>query len=279
MPQLEDWLVGGTVWATVILVCLLSFGCHERTATKEAPPFRIVATDAGFQAPDALAAGVRHIVFENRGSEIHEGMLVKLPKGMSADDYVAAVRKGSLFPEGAVDYSGPGLTSPGRTAEMWLRVDPGQYIIICWNKDHDKTTPVHSFTVEEIGAPDDQPPKEDVVLKLFDYRFELSRPLRKGTEVIRVETPGPNMHEVDIYRLNEGSTVEDLKRWRKQHENGPAPAEALGGALDSHDIKRVVWLRKEFVPGRYVLHCEMPITNTKLTHDDVGMVREIEIRE
>jgi hypothetical protein len=65
----------------------------------------------------------------------------------------------------------------------------------------------------------------------------------------------------------------------KAHENGPAPAVALGGALDSHDIKRVVWLRKEFVPGRYVLHCEMPVTNTKLTHADVGMVREIEIKE
>jgi len=162
---------------------------------------------------------------------------------------------------------------------MWLGLDPGQYIIICWNKGHDKTTPVHSFTVEEIGATDDRPPKEDVVLKLFDYRFELDHPLRKGVQVIRVETLGPNMHEVDIYRLNAGSTVEDLRRWRKEHENGPASAEALGGALDSHDIKRVVWLRKNFVPGRYVLHCEMPVTNTKLTHDDVGIVREFEIKE
>ena len=49
-------------------------------------------------------------------------MLVKLPKGMSANDYVAAVKAGSLFPEGALDYSGPGLTSPGETAEMWLKV-------------------------------------------------------------------------------------------------------------------------------------------------------------
>jgi hypothetical protein len=162
---------------------------------------------------------------------------------------------------------------------MWLRVDPGQYIIICWNKGHDKTTPVHSFTVEEIGAADDRPPKEDVVMKLSDYRFELDRALRKGLQVIRIETPGPTMHEVDIYRLHEGSTVEDLKRWRKEHEGGPAPAEALGGALDSHDIKRVVWLRKEFVPGHHVLHCEMPVTNTKLTHADVGMVQEIEIKE
>jgi hypothetical protein len=198
---------------------------------------------------------------------------------MSPDDYVAVVKKGNLFPEGALDYSGLGLTSPGVTAEMWLKVDPGRYIIICWNNGHAKTTPVHKFTVEEIGAADDRPPKEDVVLKLFDYRFELNRALRKGVQVIRVETPGPNMHEVDIYRLHEGSTVEDLRRWRKAKEDGPSPAEALGGALDSHDIKRVVWLRKEFIPGRYVLHCEMPVTNTKLTHDDVGMVREIEVKE
>jgi hypothetical protein len=229
--------------------------------------------------PDKLTAGLRHIVFENRGSEIHEGMLVKLPKGMSADDYVAVVKKENLFPEGALDYSGLGLTSPGVTAEIWLRVDTGKYIIICWNKGHDKTTPVHSFTVEEIGAADDRPPKEDVVLTLFDYRFELDCALCKGVQVIRVETPSPNMHEVDIYRLHEGSTVEDLKRWRKQQENNPSPVEALGGPLDSHDIKRMVWLRKEFAPGHYVFDCEMPVTNTKLTHADVGMVREIEIKE
>ena len=78
---------------------------------KEAPRFRIVATDAVFEAPDRLAAGLRHIPFENRGSEIHEGMLVKLPRGTSANDYVAAVNKGLLFPEGALDYSGPGLTN------------------------------------------------------------------------------------------------------------------------------------------------------------------------
>lgn len=270
--------IAATHCAALFTVCLLSFAC-QKEALNETPPFRIVATDAGFEAPDKLAAGLRHIVFENRGSEIHERMLVKLPKGMSPDDYVAAVKKGSLFPEGALDYSGPGLTSPGVTAEMWLKVDPGNYIIICWNKDHDKTTRVHSFIVEETGAADDQPPKEDAVLKLFDYRFELDRALRKGVQVIRIETPGPAMHEVDIYRLHEGSSVADVSRWRKERENGPSPAEALGGALDSHDINRVVWLRKKFAPGRYVLHCEMPVTSTKLTHADVGMVREIEIRE
>jgi hypothetical protein len=268
---------------TLFIACLISVSCQRHSADRETTPFRIVATDSGFEAPAALAAGLRHVIFENRGSEIHEAMLVKLAKGMSADDYVAAVKKGSLFPQGALDYSGPGLTSPGETAEMWLKVDPGQYIIICWNDGHAKTTPVHPFTVEELGLTGDRPPKEDLVLKLFDYRFELDGNLHKGTHVIRIETPGPNMHEVDFYRLHDGQTLAELKSWRKQKHPGPAPAEALGGALDSHDINRVVWLRKNFTPGHYVLHCEMPVTNapvgSDLTHADVGMVREIEIKE
>src|SRR6476646_726607 len=134
--------VNAVCGAILSVACLISAGCRQKVAEKDAPPLRIVGTDAGFEAPDGVAAGLRHIVFENHGSEIHECMLVRLPKGMSAQDYVAAVKKGSLFPEGALDYSGPGLTSPGETAEMWLRVDPGQYILICWNGDHDKTTPV-----------------------------------------------------------------------------------------------------------------------------------------
>jgi len=264
---------------TLIAACLLDVSCQRRGAEKEVPPFRIIATDAGFEASAGVAAGLRHVIFENHGSEIHEAMLVKLPTGMTANDYVAAVKAGSLFPECGLDYSGPGLTSPGETAEMWLKVDPGQYIIICWNGGHAKTTPVHPFTVEEVGAHDNRVPKEDLVLKLFDYRFELDGSLHQGPQVIRIETPGPGMHEVDIYRLYEGRTVADLNAWRKQQGHGTAPAQALGGALDSHDIHRVVWLRKNFPPGRYVLHCEMPVTNTDLTHADLGMVQEIEIKD
>jgi hypothetical protein len=195
--------IDATRRAMLVAACLISISCHRKVVEKDTPPFRIIATDAGFDAPNGVAAGLRHIVFENRGTEIHEAMLVKLPKGMSANDYVAAVKSGSLFPKGALDYSGPGLTSPGETSEMWLRVDPGQYIIICWNSGHAKTTPVHPFTVHDIGA-DDETPKEDLVLKLVDFRFELEGNLHKGVQIIRVETPGPAMHEVDFFRLRRG---------------------------------------------------------------------------
>src|SRR5207253_5559004 len=63
-------------------------------------------------------------------------------------DYVSAVRKGSLFPAGALDYSGPGLTSPGESVEVWVKLDPGQYILICWNDGHARSTPPRPITVE-----------------------------------------------------------------------------------------------------------------------------------
>jgi hypothetical protein len=267
----RDLCGGRFLW---VLLFLLLAGCGQNV--KEVPPFRIVATDSGFEAPGGLAAGMRHIIYKNRGSKIHEAMLVRLAKGMTPDDYTAEVKKGELFPKGALDYSGPGLTSPGRTAEMWLKVDPGDYVLICWN--HAKTVKLQPFIVEDVGAPDHNPPKEDVVIRLSDYRFEFSHPLRKGIQVIRVETPGPSMHELDFYRLHEGQTMADVHRWSKQKVRDQAPFDALGGALDSHDTTRVVWLRKEFTPGRYVLHCEMPIANSELTHDDVGMIQEIEIK-
>ena len=119
----------------LVITCVLELSC--RPTVKEPPPFHIVATDAGFEAPAGLAAGRRHIIYENHGTKIHEAMLVRLATGMTAGDYAAAVKKGELFPQGALDYSGPGLMSPGKTAEMWLKVDPGNYVLICWN--HAKT--------------------------------------------------------------------------------------------------------------------------------------------
>lgn len=132
------------LWAAVLLVT----GC---AAKEETPPVRIVALDRAFEAPQGIAAGLRHIIFENRGSEIHEAMFVKLPPGMTTESYLAALKSGVSFPKGAVDYSGPGLTSPGESVELWLKLDPGEYTLICYNHGHASTTRVHSSASRASG--------------------------------------------------------------------------------------------------------------------------------
>jgi hypothetical protein len=158
------------------------------------------------------------------------------------------------------------------------------WILICWNNGHARSTAPRPVTVEYTIS-DDLPPKEDVSVKLVDFRFELAGRLRKGMQINRIENSGPSMHEMDIFRLHEGKTLADVRRWRKDDGRGSAPADAMGGVLDSHDLKRVIWMRKTFAAGRYILHCEMPEvtnsqpTNREITHADLGMVREIEIEE
>ena len=55
-----------------LIACLSGVSCHRPSGHVEAASFRIIATDAGFEAPDLVPAGMRHIRYENHGSEIHE---------------------------------------------------------------------------------------------------------------------------------------------------------------------------------------------------------------
>lgn len=269
--------MNGVVPRTVAAVCLLASGVADG-----ADGIRIVATDAELEAPRTMPAGMRHIIFENHGQQVHEAMFMKLTSAMSVAGFQKQLDEGVLFPEGVLDYSGAGLMSPGGTTEVWLPLDPGEYVLICWN--HARNS-VRALTVSEGKRVDDAPPKEDAVLLMRDFQFELQGHLKKGTRVIKVRSAGPSLHEADLFRLHPGHSASDVQRWYKNDLADPAPADALGGVLDSSDTNHVVWLRHSFSPGRYVFHCATPLdTHAKSgehspVHADVGMVMTFEVDE
>jgi hypothetical protein len=243
---------------------------------------RIVATDKELVAPKTIPAGVRHVVFENHGKQIHEAMFVKLIDGMTVDGFRRQVNEGILFPEGALDYSGPGLMSPGENTELWLSLDPGDYVLMCW--EHQRSS-IRGLTVTDGKRIDDTPPKEDAVLLLSDFKFELQGHLKKGTRIIKVQSLGPSLHEADLFRLHSGHTAADVHHWYEDGLHDPAPADALGGVLDSSDTQHIRWLRRSFTSGQYVFRCGLPMsTNAKssdhaLTHADAGMLMTFQVTE
>lgn len=275
------------VWITVCAAVAICACSKRPTPETNGDAVIIIATDSGFVVPDTLHEGLNHIAYENRGTTIHECMFIRLPDGLGAHEYLAAVKAGYAFPEGAIDCSGPGLTSPGQRVEVWVPLERGRYLLGCWFKGHLTQIQPHGIVV--LGAPKTaiMPPREDATLKLIDFRFELTTPIRRGVQTIRVETVGPSMHEVDCYRLDGGHTVDDIRAWYKNHQDGPLPATAISGVLDSHDLSRVVWLRQTFEPGRHVFWCSMPMIQSgnesdagaaaDVTHDQAGMVLEFDV--
>lgn len=261
-------------------------GCAPGDRSEPASPrgeLRISATDEGFASPDSVSSGMVHVIFENHGSTIHEVMFIKLPEGMDAEGYLSEVRGGTAFPKGAIDYAGPGLTSPGGRVEQWVNLDPGRYLLACWFRRHLTTNPARTLTVSASPPGNVAPPAENVILRLLDFRFELEGQFASGPQVVRVETIGPSLHEVDVFRLHQSKTLADLRAWHAGGKAGPAPAEAIGGVLDSHKIPVTVWLRSTFRPGRYVLWCGMdmvpdaPGQAKGATHADAGMFLEFEV--
>jgi len=265
-----------TCLGIVAVVCL--FTPHFAWA---AEAVQIVATDNGLEAPTTMRAGMRHVIFENRGTQLHEAMFLKLQAGMTLEGFRRQINEGILFPEGAMDYSGPGLLSPGERTELWLPVDPGEYVMICWN--HMRKS-IRGFTVPDAERVDDTPPKEDAVLVLRDFRFELQGQLKSGMRVLKVQSLGSSLHEADLFRLHSGRSATDVQHWYKEDDlKGPAPADALGGVLDTQDRQHIVWLRRNFTPGQYVFHCAVPMNphaksgEHSTTHADVGMVMTFEV--
>ncbi|HEX6790224.1 MAG TPA: hypothetical protein VF247_02850 [Candidatus Krumholzibacteria bacterium] len=243
----------------------------------------VAATDSSFVIPDTLRTGLNHFVFENRGHEVHECMFIHLPDGMSAEDFVAQVRSGIAFPEGAKDCSGPGLTSPGESVEMWVPLEEGRYITGCWLGDHMRTRKPTEFVVH--GAPPTAiaPPRDDVTVRMADFRFEMAGKLTAGERVLHYVTMGPSMHEADVIRLDEGRTIDDVREFFKR-EGGTPPGIIAGGSMDSHDLERETWVKLNFVPGRYVFWCDMPMIQSSekqapdaphVTHADAGMFKEV----
>ena len=165
-------------------LCLASVGCRPQTGEKERASFRIIATDAAFEAPDNVPAGLRHILFENRGTEIHESMLVKLAPGMSAEDYVAQVKKGQLFPTGGSDYSGPepapfdslgdALDNHDIRRVVWLRRNfPG--VISCSARCRSPPTAKRPIENPRTRTSDDARNRSEGVMKPFLLTFPATR--------------------------------------------------------------------------------------------------------
>ncbi|MBK8502157.1 MAG: hypothetical protein IPL46_08095 [Saprospiraceae bacterium] len=162
---------------------------------------------------------------------------------------------------------------------------PGDYIMGCWFNSHitsiaPQTAHVYDDTTSKIFVP--QP---DAILKMIDYKFVLDRPLKKGIQVLQVETIGPSMHEVDFFRLHPDITFEDFWEWQHNGRKGPTPATAIGGVLNSHNMKGFVWIKQNYKVGRYVIWCDMPLMmkdsslSEDVVHADLGMFMQFEIKD
>jgi hypothetical protein len=250
-----------------------SFDPATHTAT-------IYAKDFTFDAPDSITAGVTTFHLVNDGPNLHHVQLVRLDSGKTAADLEAALKKPGPFPAWAVLVGGPNAPSPGASFDATLDVKEGNYMLVCL-VDIPEHTPhfakgmVRPMKVVAASGTPATLPTPDVTIALTDYAFDVKGNLTAGKHTIKIENMGPQPHEMELIKYNDGKTMKDLDAWMNDPK-GPPPATAIGG-VSATAIGTPSFVNVDLTPGKYVMICFIPDAKDGKPHVAHGMMKEFTV--
>ena len=236
----------------------------------------VTATDYGFVAPAEIPAGLTAIRLVNQGPSLHHIQLMKFEGDKTLDDFLAAL-KGEHPPAWATPAGGPAPPEVGGTSTSIESLEPGNYALICFIPAPDGMPHVTKgmFRALKVVGPSGgavPEPEADIVVRLVDYDFELSRPLTAGKHTIRVENAGPQPHEIAIVRLNPGKKPMDFTAWGMKPV-GPPPGTIHGG-LSGIMPGAHSFIEVDLPPGEYGLLCFLPDAKDGKPHFVHGMAKQ-----
>lgn len=260
---------------------------------------------------DQIGSGWTTFRYKNRSEHTHFFLIEKLPlfdkngdgtsEQMTLDDWIEDLGKpfqnlmddligrahtypGASFGAWAVEYvGGVGLTAPGETSEITLRLDPGLYVIECYVKTDDGTFHavegmVEEFAVAEKSNAAGPPPNPSLRLTLSTARgIELAGSVdRPGMHTVEVFFEDQAFygnfvqHDVNLVRLDGATDLDRVASWLDWRVVGgdpwfptfggmttPAPAVFLGGAQEGLPGS-TAYFRVHLERGDYAWIAELP---------------------
>ncbi len=283
----------GTRFGACLAIAALLAGCtpdrHEvkgasgsEDSSAKPAAVTVTASDYAFDAPDSMAAGAVTVQLVNHGKELHQAQLIRLEQGKSLADVAQVLKSGGPIPSWIKFMGGPNGIAPGQEAQATAVLSPGNYAYICLIPSPDGV--VHAakgmarpFTVTEASSTTaSQLPPADVTLKLLDYDFQASQPLKAGRQTIMVENVGPQAHEVVLLKLAPGKKTEDFAMWAEHGMKGPPPAQPLGGVTILDKGGRGSFTA-DLTPGDYGFICFYPDQKDGKPHLVHGMMKTFKV--
>src|SRR5207237_787430 len=153
-----------------------------------------------------------HLV--NDGPSIHHAQIVRLDSGKTVADLGAAMKNPGPPPAWAVFVGGPNAPDPSASSDAAFNLTPGDYAVLCLvdipdHVPHFAKGMVHPLTVVAASGPAAPEPTADATVTLSDYSFAVKAPLTAGKHTVKVTNNGPQLHELELIRLEPGKTVKD----------------------------------------------------------------------
>lgn len=268
--------------APALLAALAACAPKPGAAPAAAPQeVTFVATEFAFTGPDTIAPGFTTVHLVNQGTQDHHLILGRLDDGKTLQDLMTFVKEHPSAEPPYLSWRGAAnAVATGGSDGATVDLPAGSYVAICFIPDPtDRRAHLTKGMIKEVtvaGTPHvAQAPEAHGEIRLKDFAFELPA-LAAGTHTFHVINDGPQTHELQLIRLNDGATSQDYLAAMGPDAKGPPPGVMLGGpgaysrGLDGY------WT-VTLTPGSYVFLCFVPDPASGMPHMMKGMVREFTI--
>lgn len=219
--------------AAVASLILAACGGDEPEPEGPPPPsVQLAAGPGSFTIGGSFRPGVNRITFNNAGERPRNAQLVRLDAGFTPQQLFDVIAANERWPEWATYVGGPGLTAPGRSMSYEVDLEVAQYVILSLLPDNGgalRAEPgvVQAFQVAgaETGAASTRP-----TMTVTARRGELDAPSKHaaGDVRLRLVNEDDTPHDVSVFALNAGATVDDLVAYLDGRES-EAPGVFAGG--------------------------------------------------
>jgi uncharacterized cupredoxin-like copper-binding protein len=267
------------------------------TTTGPATPVESVTATAGDPTEFAytttltsVKAGPVKVALTNKGQQEHQATLIKLHDGQDIGTIGAAA---ASDPTGVAVFKlfdaagGPNAVEPGKTVTSTQVLSAGNYLMLCFIPDpadgqpHAAKGMVQPFTVT------DNPAIKDVTsVKLGDedtakagvteFAFNVPDTV-EGKATVKVDNTGKQAHEMAVYKLADGKTVDDVKTFFTGPPTGPPPFTSAGG-VSALAPGTEITVDMDLTAGNYALVCFLPDTSgSGKAHFELGMIKQVKV--
>jgi uncharacterized cupredoxin-like copper-binding protein len=244
-----------------------------------AEPVLFTAFDYGYSGPESVPAGVTTVEIVNQGQELHHAQLIRLARGKTAVEFQQALKTDPRVPDWALLIGGPNAVIPGERARAIVNLEAGNYLVVCWIPDKDKTPHVALGMAKPFKvrgkAQVSELPSADLRIDEVDFAFSAPASIPSGRHVVRVRNNGEQPHEVLLVQLPPDVSIAEFGQAVADGFDGPPPGKPIGGITGLQPGFEAAFT-VDLKPGKYGLICFFPDEEGAL-HFSRGMMTEVTV--
>lgn len=251
------------------------------------PEVAVEASDTALTVPAEMPAGLVAVMVKNSGQAPHSPFFARLNEGVTMDAFMQTLQtdESGTAAIAQVTLLGGAQVAPGASQRMVFDLQPGSHIALDFGEGGGSGGPpqVTGFEVKAGGegaAPAE--PAATVNAELKDFQFTLPDQIKAGAQTWKIENTGGQWHEMGIFKLNEGVTVDDLMAMMMSGEppEGPPPYEQMAFWAPM-SAGQHAWLDVDLPAGTYTVLCFLPdfASTPPVSHLEHGMVRTLTVTE